>query len=297
MLYLLFMGKLLAKSQMDVRIVSPETVEEYVNASTVLAKEGRKCVDGRYLPEQATGMIARPGGDGGYVMALMAVNRKKNLGLTPEQCFNAVYNAVKDDSGFCMHTDHNSDPDDATRIGLIGCGHMAKAATRRFCGNYDVKSEDVVKVIAYARNVREISNGVHIVNLTGEHKERGVLIVKSDTHSVLADNPKLSQMYFIYDEKRDNEFLKKLVKELDIPGVTYQDMKTESDMQLQATLQLLALHLPIFTVSFDGTTPTVIASGIVEPKPQPSRMPILKRLALRKLQRFTHKFHKSPLVN
>jgi len=40
-------------------------------------------------------MIARPGGHCGYVMALLAINRKKNLGLTPEQCFNAVYKVVQ----------------------------------------------------------------------------------------------------------------------------------------------------------------------------------------------------------
>lgn len=272
-------------------------IQAYVKASIVPAKEGRKCVDGRYLPEQATGMIARPGGDGGYVMALMAVNKKKNLGLTPEQCFNAVYNAVKDDSGFCMHTDHHTDPDATTHIGLIGCGHMAKAANRKFCDDYDVKCEDVEKVIAYARNVKEISKGVHMLKLEGEHKEQGVLIVQSTTHTVLADNPKLSQMYFIYDETRDNEFLKKLVKEMHLEGVTYEDMKTESDLQLQTTLQLLALHLPIYTVSFEGETPKVMHVGNVDPKPQSSRMPILKRLSLRKLQRFAHRLHKPTLTN
>ena len=70
-------------------------VEEYVTKSMVAANKGTKCVDGRYLPEQASGMLARPGADGGYVMALEAVNRKKRLGLTPEQCFNAVFKAVK----------------------------------------------------------------------------------------------------------------------------------------------------------------------------------------------------------
>ena len=70
------------------------TVERYIQASLTPAKDGRKCVDGRYLPNQSAGMISRPGGDCGYVMALLALNSKKKLGLTPEQCFNAVYKAV-----------------------------------------------------------------------------------------------------------------------------------------------------------------------------------------------------------
>lgn len=263
----------------------------YIKASIIPAKPGRKCIDGRYLPEQATGMIARPGGDGGYVMALMAVNRKKKLGLTPEQCFNAVYNAVKDDSGFCMHTDQHSDTEVGTHI---GCGHMAKAANQRFANKYDVNSEDIEKVIEYAQNIQEISKSVSILNLQGEHKEQGVLIVQSNMYTVLADNPKLSQMYFVYDEKRDNEFLKKLVKEMTIPDVTYEAMKAESDLQLQATLQLLAVHLPIYTVTFEGNIPTITNSGSVEPMPKLSRLPILKRMALRRLQRLTNKISKPP---
>src|SRR5258708_15431328 len=66
----------------------------YVRKNTVFAREGRKCVDGRYPPDTARGMLARAGGDCGYVMALMAINRKKKLQLTPEQCFNAVYKVI-----------------------------------------------------------------------------------------------------------------------------------------------------------------------------------------------------------
>lgn len=264
-------------------------IERYVEASVVAAKHGRKCVDGRYLPDQATGMIARPGGDGGYVMALMAVSKKKKLGLTPEQCFNAVYKAVADDNGFCMHTDRYSDPDKLHHIGLIGCGHLAKAASRRFCNNYDVRSEDVEKIINYARNIHEISPTVKMVNLEGEHQERGVLIVNSDQYSVLADNPKLKQMFFVYDQQRDNAFMKKLVKEIAIDGVTYEDLKAESDLQLHATLQILAANLPIYQITFEGKKALVTLIGKVEPKTRTTRLQRLKQFSLPKLQQFAHK--------
>src|ERR1700733_4722028 len=85
----------------------------YVQRNTVHAREGRKCVDGRYPPDTAKGMLARAGGDCGYVMALMAINQKKKLQLTPEQCFNAVYKVIsqKMHGAFCIHTDHHADPE------------------------------------------------------------------------------------------------------------------------------------------------------------------------------------------
>ena len=264
-------------------------VESYVNESTVPAKAGRKCVDGRYLPNQATGMLARPGGDGGYVMALMAVSRKKKLGLTPEQCFNEIYKVVEKDHGFCMHTDQHTDPDDHTHNGLIGCGHLAKAATQRFCENYDVSGEDVARVINYASNLKEISHELHMVNLQGEHKELGVLIVNSDDFTVLADNPKLRQMYFIYDEQRDSAFIQNLVSQMGIEGVTYEDMKEESDLQLHTTLQILAANLPIYQVSFAGTQPKVTFAGVVEPLPEKPGKSLFKRISFSKLPLFAAK--------
>lgn len=264
----------LSRRDRRVPVVSQPTLDditEYAKASTILTREGRKCVDGRYLPDQATGMLARPGGDGGYVMALIAVSKKKKLGLTPEQCFNAVYNVVSKSKGFCMHTDRNTDPDEHTHNGLIGCGHLAKAAQRKLSKSYDVNSEDILRIVDYARNICEISQTVHMVNLAGEHKERGVLIVHSDKYTVLADNPKLNQMYFIYDDERDMKFLAMLVKEMKIPGLTFADMKRESDLQLQATLHNLALGLPIFEISFSGKTPVVTSLGFVH-REQSKRM-------------------------
>lgn len=273
-------------------VVSQPTVEditEYVKASTIPVEDGRKCVDGRYRPDQATGMIARPGGDGGYVMALMAVNKKKKLGLTPEQCFNEVYNVVSKSKGFCMHTDQYTDPDAHTHNGLIGCGHLAKAASPKLSKAYDVNSADVLRVVNYARNVCEISQTMHMVNLAGEHKERGVLIVHSKTHTVLADNPKLNQMYFIYDDERDTAFLSHLVKEMKIRGVTIADMKRESDAQLQATLHNLALGLPIFEISFTGKSPVVTSLGFVHHEQAPKNRLHLSHFPRLFLHRVNHR--------
>jgi len=239
---------------------------QYVRENTILTRVGRKCVDGRYPPDTARGMLARAGGDCGYVMALMAINQKKKLQLTPEQCFNAVYKVIsqKMHGAFCIHTDHHADPEHegatySMHQTLIGCGHLAKAAKTQWNLRkpYDVPGKDVQKIIAYAKNLADISDHVEMVNLEGEHAEQGVLIVDDTTYTVNAMDPKTRMMYFIYDRKRDEAFMKKLVAVMAIPGVTFEDMKQESDIQLQATLHNLAKGLPIYTVTYKAKEPHV----------------------------------------
>jgi hypothetical protein len=234
----------------------------YVEKNIVTAREGRKCVDGRYTADTATGMLARPGGDCGYVMALLAINKKKKLGMTPEQCLNAVYKVIcqKMHGAFCMHTDHHVDPDheefnDRLHQTLIGCGHLAKATKQLIREPYDVDNEDVKKIIAYAKNLAEVSDHVEMVNLEGDHKEQGVLLIEGDTYTVNACDTE--KQYFIYDKTRDDAFMKKLVDAMALPGVSFEDMQAESDVQLQATLHNLAKGLPLYTVSFTSKKPLV----------------------------------------
>jgi hypothetical protein len=162
-----------------------------------------------------------------------------------------------------MHTDHHADPEqegvnDSMHQTLIGCGHLSKAASRWSIRQpYDVQSKDVKKIIAYAKNLADISDHVEMVNLAGEHAELGVLIVEDTAQTVNAMDPKEHTMYFIYDKKRDEAFMKKLVDAMAIPGVTFEDMKKESDIQLQATLHNLAKGLPIYTVSYKNKEPQV----------------------------------------
>lgn len=257
--------------RVDDRIVPADVVatSAYVQKNTVIAKDGRKCVDGRYPPETASGMLARPGGDCGYVMALLALNKKKKLGMTPEQCLNAVYNVIckKLHGAFCMHTDHHVDPEhedlnDKMHQTLIGCGHLAKATKQLLREPYDVDNDDVKKIIAYAKNLAEVSEHVELVNLNGDHKEEGVLLVENDTYTVNACDE--NTQYFIYDKTRDDAFMKKLVEAMDLPGVTFEDMQKESDIQLQATLHNLAKGLPLYNVSYKGKTPVVSYISTIE---------------------------------
>jgi hypothetical protein len=239
-------------------------IATYVKASVVPAKEGRKCVDGRYHPQQSPGMIARPGGDCGYVLALLALNKKKKLGLSPQDCFNAVYKVVSPHCGFCMHTDHHVDPSPDKHLEGIGCGHVERAGRKRLCKQYHLCDTEVKEFVRYARNVKGIVDHVHMTNLEGEHQESGVLIVDSEKYSVLAENPALHQMYFVYDAQRDDTFLKLLVEKMHLAGVSYRELKAESDHQLKVTLQQLALGLPIYHVQFKDDKPVVTSLGVVK---------------------------------
>lgn len=237
---------------------------DYVQRNTVKAREGRKCVDGRYPPDTASGMLARAGGDCGYVMALMAINEKKKLGLTPEQCFNAIYKVIKKKmyGTFCIHTDHHADPqhkiiNSQMHQTLIGCGHLTKAASQGTYKSYDIQSDDVKRIIAYAKNLADIDENVEMINLEGDHAERGVLVIDDNNFTVNAMDLKSRTMYFIYDKKRDEEFMKKLVKDVAIPGVTFEDMRKEANSQLQATLHNLAKGLPVYKVSYIDKKPHV----------------------------------------
>lgn len=254
----------------NIRALSPaktelERTREYVSVNIVKANEGRKCVDGRYQPNQATGMIARPGGDCGYVMALLAVNKRKSLGMTPEQCFNSVYKVVSrgKNGHFCMHTDHHCDPNAHTHKGLIGCGHIAKAAVDSLSHEYEVDSKDVERFINYARNIADIMPTMDMVNLSGEHQEVGVLVIDDKNYTVNADDPDSKRMYFIYDRLRDSEYLKYLTAEMALPEVNFAEMKRESDQQLTATLHNLAIGLPVYNVTFNSKISNVVFSAYV----------------------------------
>lgn len=235
-----------------------QQTQKYVEQNIVRAQYGRKCVDGRYLPSQATGMIARPGGDCGYVMTLMAVSEKKGLNLSPEECFNAVYNALINlGEKFSMHTDHNVDPDISTRNGLIGCGHLAKAANEMLCKAYDVSAKNIEALVNYARELSRRDSSLELINLIGQHTEKGILVVDSEEYTVNARQPDLDLMYFVYDELRDNNFMRKLVEELHLPDVSFEEIKKESDIQLQATLHNLAKGLPVYKMQVIDSKPTV----------------------------------------
>ncbi|MCL5783849.1 MAG: hypothetical protein M1142_00640 [Patescibacteria group bacterium] len=246
-----------------------EKATAFVKKNIVPAKKGRKCVDGRYdLDTEDTGRIARPGGDAGYVEALLAVNEPLQLDLTPEQCFDLVYDAVTaDGEPFFMHTDAHAEHEEheaheTEETATIGCGHLAKATKPEFASGYGVDASKVAAVIKHAKKRQKEGANIRINALEHEHDEIGVLVVRGRQNSVNSNN---GLMYFVYDQDRDEDFMKMLAEKLKarIPGLTYEAFKEASGHQLQATLHNLALGKPIFEVEADNNEPKVSFSGLV----------------------------------
>lgn len=239
-----------------------ESIRSYAENNRVAAQEGRKCVDGRYSADQGTGMIARPGGDFGYVMALMAVSDEVNLGLRPQECFDKIYSLVTGDGGqFYMHTDHHADPEDNSghqdHLPLIGCGHIAKASVPDMAKMYGVDPLEIKEVVGYARDEQNAGKNITMVNLSGEHQEKDVLVVRGENQTLNPHNEQ--EMHFLYDQDRDETFMKGLVGRLQQTGVpvTYEQFKAASDRQLNATLQILAGGKAMYQVNLQDMKPTV----------------------------------------
>lgn len=226
-------------------------IKKHIDENTVPVQSGRKCIDGRYLSTEFSGAIARPGGDFGYVMALLDVNFEKGLGLTSEEIADKVYNTISQISRpYHIHTDEHALHDPSL---LIGCGHIVKSTldseyANYFSSAYNSAPEDVKKVLSVTE--KHLSEDkIDILVLKGEHKEKGVLIVTGTKKTVNQCNGK--EMYFVYDKTRDDAFIDQLVNELGIEGLTAEDLKRSSDKQLNATLELLAKDLPKFIVNVD----------------------------------------------
>jgi hypothetical protein len=235
------------------------TLTDYIQKNTISTKAGRKCVDGRYENDRNSGMIARAGGDLGYVMALLSLSETKNLGLSPIDCFEKVYSALSHmGEEFYAHTDTHSEEDSTS---LIGCGHAGKPTNPELAPLFKLQSEDMTMLVKYMKNKAQSDPKIHIVVLPGSHKETGVIVVTGIKNTVKAHDA--HNMYFIYDKNRDDMFMEKLFIELGIETIPLDEFKKVSDIQLGATLELLAKGLPIFEVNADTDMPEVKLQGVV----------------------------------
>ena len=234
-------------------------LSNYIAQNIIPTKKGRKCIDGRYLSEdENSGMIACPGADFGYVMAMLGYNHEQKLGMSVVDCVKRVYDAVISlDDTFYMHTDSHENPD---VVYSIGCGHAFKPTIDENANQYGLQAKDVQKTIQMLKTSQEFK--VQMVNLPGEHKEEGVLIIKDEEFTV--NSQEGEHMYFVYDKKRDDIFLKQLVEKLAMENIVYENFQRVSTMQLSVTLQLLAKGLPLFEVDFsDPASPEIKHIGTV----------------------------------
>jgi hypothetical protein len=228
----------------------------HIDGNVIPAVAGRKCVDGRYAP--GTGQLARAGGDMGYVLVLLALNAQKQLGLTPMQCLDLVYGYATNDGGqFSLHTDTRTDPPSKDfshprNDAEIGCGHCANAADPAFAPDFGLDTDEVKTIITYAKARQRNGDSVELVRLAGDHAEQGVLLVESSHYTVNASASDRKSMYFIYDRKRDDDYMFALVFWLQSHqglGVSLEEFRGIAWRQTHATLQIQARDKPIVHVA------------------------------------------------
>lgn len=229
--------------------LSEDALRHAVKHITPVDRNVRKCVDGGYRKDQEEGALATPGADLGTSMALM------KLGLSPEEAFNLVYNFVtSNNQQYNYHTDQH-DGDEGC---VIGCGHCNKAI---FDPNgYQVTKDDLLVLLNIVNNKRQDSpDTMNRAVLNREHKEKGILIVTSDDKTIRPWDD-ADSMYFIYDQKRHEAYLRDFVAGLPDEYktiVTYKDLLLAAKEQTTATLGRVATGLPIFEVDASVTPPTV----------------------------------------
>jgi len=241
-------------------MVNEQAVLEFATLNKVRAKKGFICVDGRYSDPKYAGMLARPGGNFRGIMALLALRKK--LGLTVGRIVDLAVNAVEEMGvTFNMHTDHHfhKNPD----LSDIGCGHIAKAEDPVHAKEYKVEPRDIHNALVYLRIKLEGRKYYQMVDLEGEHKEKGVLIITGTKNTVNHWDKKHDEMYFVFDKTRDDQYQKKLFESYHISKITFKEFQDMCNLQLNATLKNLAKGLPIFEVNLDNPTPEVKQIGIV----------------------------------
>lgn len=202
-----------------------QQVKGYVMANTVSAKEGRRCIDGRYPKDPYSGLLARPGSDFGYVMVLLALRPD----WSPQHCLELVYSIAAKRGGFHMHT---------------GCGHIANALNQETALRYGLNSQRVKQ--AYEQALKKSDKPLPV--LDGKHQEQAMLRITGTKKTVIPNSN--GSMYFVYDETRDREFMKKILLP-GLPGCRFLPFLDLSNRQLSVTVQLLAQGLPVFTVNVD----------------------------------------------
>lgn len=240
--------------------VKTEDILDFVQRNKVRSKKGFICVDGRYWDPKYAGMIARPGGNFRGIMALLALREK--LGMTVGKIVDRAVDAVEEMGiTFNMHTDHHfhNHPD----LADIGCGHIAKAEDPEKAKQYLVDPRDIHNALVYLRIKLEGKKYYQMVDLEGEHKEKGVLIITGTNYTVNHWDKKKDEMYFVFDKTRDDNYQRKLFENFHISKITFTEFKQMCDLQLNATLNNLAKGLPIFEVNLDNTEPEVKFVGNV----------------------------------
>lgn len=230
-------------------------VQNFVERNKVWVNDmAAECGDGRYTKEQSRGAIRVFGGDFGFLMAVKAAAKTKDIDISTAEIVDRYFAAISDLRGnggqFYYHTDsHHLESG-------IGCGHVAQATNPQNDGLYGHIALREVQEL-YEEVLSRDTSKLHKIVLEGEHKESAVLFVHGGSDddkpywSVNSLDGETGEMAFIVDIARISNFIKDLAPKLEIDGLTASDVERELVIQMQATTSLLAKGLTQYRVNID----------------------------------------------
>lgn len=175
------------ESTQTVKYLTPHEVEQFVQSA--MFQHGIKldssirefrpvCIDGRENNDEPTNkppVLAKPGGNaGGLMIAMAACN---NLGIVKdnEKVFDTMINAIGGPENFTFHTDDSNQD----RPGM-GCGHLKQALLDPSA--YDLHPDQMEFLFSKLPWIIE-QGGEQRLHL-GEHKEKAILFLESDSYGV-----------------------------------------------------------------------------------------------------------------
>jgi hypothetical protein len=219
----------------------------------------------RHRPHEGDGEIRNGGAAIGMVIALLGTVED----LDAREAVRLVYGYERSQGRyFEMHQDDNHHQD-ATQEGL-GCAHFDQASDPANAIYYGVKSSRV-------RDIQDIvfemaSKGEIVVEdpvLTGDHREDGLLVVKSRLHTVVPSTD--HTVFFRIDRTRHEDSLKGLAAFAKTRGVNVDTdrLLQVSAQQERTTLGLVTEGKPIFVAKIGSRDSSVKHVGNVRPPQRP----------------------------
>lgn len=231
------------------------------------------CVDGRGGYLYSIPVRAFPGADAGLVMnGFAALNRLLPQDQTNNiNFYDKVWQIGNDTVGkdkFRSHTDQAAE--DSHKGSCMGCGHMRDALlSTRVEDKDNTNAEDNDYLVTndqmeYTfKRLSDIQTTTNQVVLQGEHKERAVVLVRSEKFSLKHNiqHPTLGyREVFVYHEtlhdKLLSQFSDNLANNFSLNQETVlQELKETFGIQLGKTLENLANGYPLYivTISDDRT--------------------------------------------
>jgi hypothetical protein len=218
-----------------------EATKAFVERNKVESNNyGCECVDGRYTADQSEGRIRMFGGDLGVLLAIRGSLTEKGEDFSTKGLIERYVDVIKEERGedakLLIHTDEHNP---------IGCGHANHIAKGEHEESYEVRPDDAKELWEELKNYDHSECKI----LPGDHKEKGVLLVYGNKFSVNSSDE--SEMYFVVDVDRTNDWLTKVAEKMEIDDITPQNLQDVYWKQAACSSSILAAEKPQYKVEFD----------------------------------------------